>query len=374
MKSQAPQVGDRLSLHIDRLAIGGRGVARHEGFVIFVENVAPDEDVRAEITQVKKNHAEAKYLEVLTPSPHRVQPICPVFGICGGCNWQHIDYAEQLKQKHELVLNALVKFSGFDASVIHVLGVKPSPKPFHYRNRIQLHFAGTKLGFFKRLSHDIVDIDSCPITEDEINAQIAATRLKVTGQSLGRIELSTLAAEGAKVDGRFNQVNTAQNRNLIATVVEKAREIISTPAPAQIWDLYAGGGNFSFPLIENFPQAMITAVELNSDSVASARSRLPENLKHQFVESDVERFLSRHRGERPTLILIDPPRTGCGTEVMKLISEVRPANIFYVSCHPVTLARDLKVLSAVGYRLHPVLPFDMFPQTDHVECFVHLSL
>jgi 23S rRNA (uracil1939-C5)-methyltransferase len=385
--------GDRVEFTIDRLAIGGRGVGRHHGFVIFVPDTIPGERIEAEVTRVKKNFAEASLIRVTTPSSHRRQPPCPVALECGGCNWQHIDYSEQLRWKRELVAEAFRKFSGFTIAPELIRAVIPSPNEFRYRNRIQLHHDGTRVGFFRRGSHRIVDIDDCPITEDVIAKRIPSLKQELAGQKGGRLEIFISQSgevgrrrpipattdsreespEGAEAAGpSFSQVNTLQNENLIRhvlTLAEAAR-------PQVIYDLYAGSGNFTFPLHEKFPATPMTAVELSPASVQSAHdtiSRRYSGSRIRFVEASVDRFLAEENLPREATILLDPPRAGCGTEVMESLARNHPSTIIYVSCHPVTLARDLMTLAAAGYQLGSVQPFDMFPQTDHVETVAFLS-
>jgi 23S rRNA (uracil1939-C5)-methyltransferase len=373
------KLGDRIELFIDRLSIGGRGVARHQGIVVFVENVAPKETIEAEVTLLKKNHAEATLLRVLTPSAFRITPDCPVYGVCGGCNWQHLSYSEQLRQKRSLVEESLRKFSGFSVNDGEVREVIASPAEFHYRNRIQLHYQGSKIGFFKRGSHQIVDIERCLIAEEPLNNEIPRLRRALDGKKPGRMELALNADGAVGAESGFSQVNSAQNTQLINDVVNRAIELASHHTKMTVFDLFAGSGNFTFPLATALPQAEIFAAELDPAAVKRAVLAIrrfqdlgqPQFGRISFECTDVGEFLKRSKNRpsralNPTLIVLDPPRTGCGTEVMTLLAESLPENIFYVSCHPVTLARDLKFLAAVGYRMVRIQPFDMFPQTDHL--------
>ncbi len=375
--------------------MGGRGVGRANELVVFVADVAPMEEVEVEIVFVKKNYAEAKLVKVLRPSQERVVPPCPVAGICGGCNWQHVSYSEQLAQKRSLVRESLRKFSGFDVSEeSSVQPVVASPKTFRYRNRVQFHHAAGELGYFQRSSHALVSISDCPIAEQSIADQIPELKMRYENQPPGRIEvfvtedervLTRSPADSApesrdEEEGglgfAFSQVNTQQNRNLIASVVSVfVRKFNQNEAP-DIVDLYAGSGNFTFPLAKAFPLAKITAVELNTESVERGEAACASTYsKHdiRWVKSDVGRFLSDAPALRGAGILIDPPRNGCTPDVVSILANSEFAFLVYVSCHPVTLARDLKVLATAGFKLESVEPFDMFPQTDHVETLVVLT-
>lgn len=392
-KNSSVKRGERIQVRIDRLAVGGRGVARHQGMVLFVSDAAPGDLAEVEVTFLKKNFAEAELTRVIEAAPSRMTPPCPVAGICGGCNWQHIVYEEQLRSKRQLVLESLRKFSGFHLDDDFVHPVVPSPKEFRYRNRIQLHYSGSRIGFYRRGSHEIVDIDDCPITDERLSAMIPELRRELAHRKASRLEIyltqdgktarrvsvrdavnDTEETEGPGAAGpAFSQVNTEQNENL----VEYVRDLVGKlPEPKNIYDLYAGSGNFTFPIQRTWPTTSITGVELSRASVQSANERiehehLPQHFR--FVCESVDTFIKGRRFGEESLVLLDPPRTGCGPGVMTELASQKPRTIVYVSCHPATLSRDLKPLSETGYRLVSVRPFDMFPQTDHVETVVHLE-
>ncbi len=390
--------GDLLTLHIDRLSVGGRGVGRTQDLVVFVPDVAPNEDVEVEIVALKKNFAEGRLVRVLTPSASRVVPPCPVAGVCGGCNWQHVDYPEQLAQKRALVQESLRKFSGFDVSAEgSVRPVIPSPKPFLYRNRVQFHHSGNKLGYFKRGSNELVAIDQCPIAEAPINELIPGLKSRFADQASGRIEVFVGSDDAVHVrdpqgsgdpkdqdhddsEGglgfAFSQVNTQQNRNLVASVVSVfVMKFLDSKNPV-LFDLYSGSGNFTFPLAKAFPGASITAVELNRESVLRGKEKSAEAKSGRdinWLQSDVGEFLKTVSFPVGSGVLIDPPRSGCTPDVTAVLASSPIEFLVYVSCHPVTLARDLKPFFQAGFALESVQPFDMFPQTDHVETLAVLT-
>ena len=371
-------VGDRFELHIDRLSVGGRGVGRKDGIVVFVDLVAPNEDVEVEITLVKKNLAEAKLVRVIEPSPYRIDPPCVHFKEgCGGCNWQHISYEGQLVAKRELVHEALRKFSGFKD--FQVEPTVPSPLEFRYRNRIQVHLeqAQRRVGFHGRGTNRIVDIKDCLIAEEPLVAKIDNIRVgKIPGDRIQiyRNQNNEVLAENAEQQSSlaFSQVNTSQNTQLIQAVLKEAER--SSP-PSVVLDLYSGSGNFTFPLAEKFPQAKVLGVELNSPAVEIGNQIAIEQKKSvRFERAKVEEFLKRWKVPASQyLILIDPPRTGCDPSTIKILRDLKPSRLIYISCHPVTLARDLKGFADANWLLKFVQPFDMFPQTDHVETLVTLE-
>lgn len=377
--------GDEFELSIDRLSVGGRGVGRHEGLVVFVPNAAPNERLRVRLTQVKKSFAEGEILEIVEPSPHRVTPPCPVAGVCGGCTWQHVDYSEQLRQKRELVRESLRKFSGFDVSSEgSVRPVVASPKPFRYRNRVQFHYQEGRLGFFRRGSHALVDIDDCPITEEAITRRIPELKTSVAKRGSGRFEMlitrdgrvTRREASGTEDDHgglAFSQVNTEQNEILVQAVVDLLRAENEAPL---VYDLYCGNGNFTFPLAEALLRTSFVGVELSRESIEIARERAKEiglGERMSFHVQDVGTFLANENIPAGSVVLLDPPRVGCSPEVIEALARSEVKKIVYVSCHPVTLGRDLRGLREAGFRLVDVRPFDMFPQTDHVETVVVLE-
>jgi 23S rRNA (uracil1939-C5)-methyltransferase len=378
------QVGDQIEIQIDRLASGGRGVGRHEGLVVFVSDSAPNEKVRAEITLVKKNFAEAKLVDVVTASPFRVKPPCSVAGTCGGCTWQHVAYDEQLRQKRAIVADAVRKFAG--RGVLPVNETVPSPAPFGYRNRIQLHFAQGKMGFFRKGSHDIVPIENCEISDPKLNQEMLRLREKLVSEKSApvrrEIYLTERGEPAISSELRFDdelgfaQVNEAQNKNLVRYVLENLGE------PEQIFDLYAGAGNFALAMAAaKLPSLQrMFAVELHPKSVTQGQAKASA-LGHKqltFIEANVASFLTevvvgRTRFKilkedfwRATVVL-DPPRAGLDDVVRKRLNQLKPQRMIYVSCDPVTLARDLGAFAADTYDILSLQPFDMFPQTDHVE-------
>lgn len=382
--AQAPLLGSKIKLAIEKLAIGGAGVARHEGMVVFVPQAAPNEEVLAEVTLVKKNFVEAKIIEILKPSPSRREPPCPVATVCGGCNWQHISEDEQLKQKELLVLEAIKKFNpqlSFD-----YLPIQASPRSLRYRNRIQPKFKNGKFGFFARNSHDIVETQDCLITEDALTSKFSEVRSwaeKNNNKDLQRLEMY-MTEEGLvrygliteEDDGiGFSQVNRFQNEDLVATALSWAGE----NSYKNVFDLYAGAGNFTFPLAQKYKDSSITGIELNPKLVERARTKIKEKRIKYFL-SDVEAYMRRAVIGSEDLVLLDPPRAGASEYIMRALAAAQPQKIIYISCHPVSLARDLNWFFAWSQKLgRPmklarVQAFEMFPQTDHVETIAELRV
>lgn len=377
-------MAETVELEIEKLSFGGDGIARKDGLVYFIPRSAPGDLLRVRVVEKKKNFARAEIVEILKEGPSRIQAPCPYFGRCGGCTWQHISYEEQLNQKQRIVEEQLAKIL---PQTTQILPIVPSPEPFRYRNRIQLKFDGQNLGFFARQSHQIVDIDDCPITEEALAQEILPLKKELLSRkekAIAKIELLRTPEnkiekvfEDSPFEGvGFSQVNTRQNENLIKTVLEWMKP----HKTSHVYDLYAGAGNFTFPLLTEFPQAALTGVELSDKSVRQAQSFIRnQNIspkRIQFYLSDVELFLKRTTLAKGSLVLLDPPRAGCSENVVRTLAVQKEIQkIFYISCNPSALARDLeRFRSFGGWVARRVQPFDMFPQTDHVETLVELEI
>ena len=374
------KIGDQIEISIDKMSLHGGGVARHEGLVIFVDFAAPGDQLLVEITELKKSHAFAKIKKILSPSSERTSPACPVFGRCGGCQWQHLSLDSQKKWKEQLVHEALLRAWQKPFSFIPMV---ESPLAFNYRNRIQVKKRGAEVGYFARGSHSLVAIENCPLAEEPLNSELPALRQKKTSQEIENWEISLRAdglAQTLPIDERevfFAQVNRSMNELLIQEVVNWAKAV----PPTFFWDLYAGSGNFSFPLGEAFPKARGLAVELSESAVLSAQKELartnwsPKRL--EFFKADVGLFVRRAAPPEDSLVLIDPPRAGLDATVVQALALSKARQILYISCNPMSLARDLKRFreaSSRPWKLHQVRCFDMFPQTDHVETLVELRI
>ncbi len=341
----------QLTLTIEGLASSGDGVARHQGAVVFIPFVVPGEEVLIKITELHKNFARGRLLKVLKQSPHRVEAPCPVFSKCGGCQWQHMDYPTQLKAKQEIVRSEFEKQLKIKINP----EIQDSPLRYSYRNRVGLKVENNQLGYFASRSHEFIPIQDCHLAEEHLREAIRSGNVKHF--------LKT-----QKESPSFSQVNTLQNEKLIQYVLQQTPAL---PKKSHVLDLYAGSGNFSFPIFERHPQIELHSVELSSDSVAEAKGKLLSmNISSKvfhFYAVDVQDFL--WRWTLPTeLVLLDPPRAGCSDQVIQSLVSLKPKHIIYISCNPATLARDLKpFIQNSSYQLESVQLFDMFPQTSHIE-------
>ena len=413
-------------ISIESVAFKGYGVARIHGKVVFVPYTATGDKARIEVVEAKKEYSMGRVVEIIEPSPWRVAPPCPYFGKCGGCQWQHIDYLAQGELKKEILRNILQRLGGLKE--IPPIGAVLSPKPYDYRIRIQLKVKGKAIGYYQERSHRIVEIDRCRISHPLVNQIIqelrkeSAALLRMEGieinvspeeergvilfhshsydrrtehfmkkfvQShpvLRGIAVSRksgfdffgdpvlnltihLSQEGEKRNlklrispGSFSQVHPEQNEALVQTVLQFSE----VNKEGRVLDLYAGVGNLTLPLAVG--ARGVLGVEENKTAIEDARFNAERNgiTNCEFIQGRVEDVLKHWEREKPDLVILDPPRTGCKT-VLNQVAKLKPKKLVYVSCEPTTFSRDLHLFSESGYQLQGLCLIDMFPQTFHME-------
>ena len=369
-------IGTRLTLTIDDIAFGGEGVGRAGEFVVFVPFVALGESVEVELTEVKKRFGRARLIQVLTASPDRVTPGCRYFGDCGGCQYQHLAYETQLKIKHKQISDLFQRVGGFSAAAIDP--VVPCPQPYGYRNRIMIRSQwdkfkkGLNIGFIRADSRLVVDLDECRIAEPALNEQIKHVRLNPPPKGGIKVVLR-VPPEGWEVprDSFFQN-----NFFLLPKLVDAVRDRLRLSGSRYLIDAYCGVGFFSLELADLVERYL--GVELDFSAIKAARRNAAMRGKPNgdFLAGRTEDLLPQMLATfemGKTTLIIDPPRTGCPPEMLQLLRQLKPAQILYVSCHPATLARDLSALCAEGvFNLTKIVPLDMFPQTQHVECVADL--
>ena len=370
------QIGDRLELTIDDIAFGGEGVGRVNDFVVFVPFVLVGEVVEAGVIEVKKHFARAKLLRVAKPSPHRVEPACRYFGHCGGCQYQHIEYATQLELKQKQIADLFERIGKFSAGL--VAAVIPCPRPFGYRNRIMVRSQWNKpeqklnIGFVRWDGGLVEDIEECRIAEPALNEQLQQVRLHPPPRGGLKVVLRTAPENWDVPPDSFFQ----NNLFLLPKLVDTVREFLSAGGARHLVDLYCGVGFFGIELagaVESF-----LGVECDQRAIKSARRNAAARQisNGEFMARAVEEVLPELWERFPpsmTTVLLDPPRKGCLPRTLEALRAARPAQVIYVSCHPATMARDLNILCAEGvFELARVQPLDMFPQTQHVECVADL--
>jgi tRNA/tmRNA/rRNA uracil-C5-methylase (TrmA/RlmC/RlmD family) len=346
-----------VDLKIEDVAFGGKGVARENGKAVFIPFTIDGELVSAKITREKKQFAEAEVVDLRKTSPHRVEPPCPYFGQCGGCAYQHIDYAHQLTIKSRQVHDVLQRIGKLKN--VPMRSIIPSPLQYAYRNRITVHAENGVIGYFRRDSHRLIDVERCPIAMDEVNRELAALR----SQDVRDGHYTLRARSGPRV---FSQTNDG--------VASALRDLIVEPMPSNqnlLIDAFCGAGFFTKALANRFERV----VGIDWDRFAIAAALKTASPKETYIAGDVDANLNSILGEcdvDKTAVIVDPPAIGLSAQLRKTIVDLAPAMLIYVSCNPSTLARDLAELQQ-RFKIESVTPLDMFPQTAEIEVVVQLQ-
>lgn len=377
---------DEVELTVEKLVAGGDGFARFEGIPIFVARAAPGDRLRVKVTERKPDYGRAEIVEILQAGNGRREPKCPHFGACGGCDLQHLEDAVQVELKAEAVRETLVRLGGVQADIsIETV----SGDAWSYRLRTQIHTARTEdqleSGYLGRRSHDVVPIETCPVLLPALEKAVVGLNAVLVEHAPRRIDLMVgdenelnvapplpgLAQhEASIVVGDFTYAVDARcffqaHRQLLPALVGKA---IGEWTGEVAYDLYAGVGLLTLPLASKYSR--VVAVESDRMAVRFARRNAQVNKATavEHVGCAVESWIDALPADVPRVVL-DPPRTGLSAKVRQVLRQRPPQRLTYVSCHPATLARDLKMLGSV-YRIEQVIALDMFPQTGHMEVVV----
>ncbi|HJR08599.1 MAG TPA: class I SAM-dependent RNA methyltransferase [Pyrinomonadaceae bacterium] len=391
--------GATLEVEIERIVPGGAGLAHAEGRTLFVPLTAPGDRVRVRVERVRGKVAFASLLEVVTPAPARVEPLCPYFGRCGGCDFQQLTYEAQLEAKVEIIRDCLRRIARITPP--DEIPITPSPDIWRYRSRARWQHDAVRqfLGYYELASHRVCDVIECPVILPEVQAKLTHLRATlgegafeatdeleefqaVAGDDgvslLPPLEESDARERFRRIAGeryRFNADCFFQiNHALLEPLVEEALKGTQSGGETAI-DLYCGVGLFTLPLARRF--ARVTGVEGNASATAFARLNLAdaELSNAEIKTARVGEWLAHNAAHLAPVdfLLLDPPRAGAEAETIAGILAAAPQRIAYVSCDPATLARDLRALLDAGFALDTIKAFDMFPQTHHVETVVHLT-
>jgi 23S rRNA (uracil1939-C5)-methyltransferase len=394
-------IGEVHDITIEKLVYGGDGLAHIGSQAVFIPFAAVGDELRVRLTEVERNYARGVIEEILRPSPARRPPPCARFGVCGGCQLQHLDYPAQLEAKVTFVRESLRRLGNIEWN--GEIAVR-SAEEFGYRSRAELKVARdesgrTQIGYFQAGSREVCEVENCLILMPAANRELQrlhaepslipndATRVHFT---VGDEEVIVTPATGENgkseaVDGlgtahqligginygfgvrSFFQGNRLLVEELVKTAIGDAKGELAV-------DLYAGVGLFSLQLAKTFEQ--VCAVEGNraaaNHGIENARANNLSNVRYEPIS--VEAWLKYKSSEipRPDFVLLDPPRAGAGGQVIERLAAMASPQIAYVSCDPATLARDLRLLIEYGYRIDSITALDMFPQTFHVETVVQL--
>lgn len=380
-------VGAVLDLDVEAVAHGGHCVARHLGRVVFVRHAIPGESVRAVVTEggSGSRFLRADVVEVVTPSADRVAPRCAVSGAggCGGCDFQHVSLAAQRRLLGDVVSEQLRRLAGIDREV-EVEAVAGDLDGLGWRTRVR--FARSRdghAGLRKHRSHEVIRVDQCPIAVPDLPdvtaaLQAGAESAEAVRTSTGDCVVVTQPRDAPTVteyaNGRSWQVGAGDFWQVHPGAADALVDAVMTGVGARqgdlAWDLYAGVGLFSAALAEAVgPAGKVVSVESHRRASANAKANLADLPQVRCVAAPVERFVrGRSAQGRLDVVVLDPPRTGAGSTVVRAIAAREPRVVCYVACDPAALARDLATFDASGYQLDAIRAFDLFPMTHHVEC------
>lgn len=370
------------------------------GWVVMVPFTLPGERVRVRVFRNHKNFSEADLVEVLTPSPHRVAAKCPLFARCGGCQYQHLAYAEQLTWKQRQVAELLLHMAGIEFPVAPVIS---SPREFGYRSKITPHFQPPRdpavappIGFLRQGTRfDIVDVPRCAIATEAINERLTSVRASVHARAAAGefIRASTLLLRdaGGAVTTDYDAVITEtvgdlrlhflardffqNNPFILPAFTGYVRAQAAASGARFLVDAYCGSGLFALSAASAF--ARVAGIELSESSIRFARENATANRisNATFQAGDAAAIFAGLDADfvpADTVVVIDPPRKGCDEPFLQQLFAFGPRAVVYVSCDPATQMRDLKHFLAAGYVLTAAQPFDLFPQTRHLECVLTL--
>ena len=391
------KVGDRIAIRIEDVAFGGDGVGRVSERVLFVPFTIDGDEAEIEITEVRRRYARGRLVRIIAPSSGRVHPACPYYMRCGGCRMQHIAYDHQLELKRRQVGEIFKRIAG--VSHPPVAPVIPSPRPFGWRGKAEFHVAfdrsgPPRIGLMALASHELIEVERCGIVEESINGKyhefrkaLRAGEIRNPGERQviwsdepGEPPTEFFTGFGGPPDvvrivrgrrltvpGRgFFQANVA----IVGELVEEVVGMCGLTGWETVIDAYGGAGLFSLFLR---PRAgRLFGIEGDREAVRCAginllREGLPQA---ELLQGDVADILRREftaRRRTADVVVLDPPRDGCGEGVLEGVAALHPERIVYISCNPSTQARDVRLLAGYGYGLRLLLPLDMFPQTAHIE-------
>jgi 23S rRNA (uracil1939-C5)-methyltransferase/tRNA (uracil-5-)-methyltransferase len=388
----------RVELEPRESAVGESG-----GWVVMVPFTLPGERVRARVFRNHKNFSEADLVAVLKPSPDRVDPACPLFGKCGGCQYQHLNYAGQLEWKRRQVAELLQHMAGVEFPVAPVIA---SPREYGYRSKITPHFNPPRvgepmpIGFLRQGTRfDIVDVPRCPIATEAINLRLGAVREAVHARRDSYTRGATLLlreASGAVTtdyDAVITETITREdaaplklhflardffqnNPFILPAFTRYVRDQAAGTGARFLVDAYCGSGLFALSAAGAFDR--VAGVEISESSVRFAGENAVANgiANATFLAADAAAIFAKLDPAftpADTAVVIDPPRKGCDEAFLQQLFAFGPRAVVYVSCDPATQMRDLRHFIVAGYRLTAVQPFDLFPQTRHLECVLTLA-
>lgn len=406
------ELGKELIVKIERFNNEGEGVALFDNFVIFVKDALIDEEVKVKIVEVKKNYAKAKLLEILIPSNKRKIPLCPFYELCGGCDIMHMDNELQLEFKKKKIEDVFKKVCQLDIKVKEIC----SFNNLYYRNKVTLRVEGNQLGYYKTKSNSLVDINECIICDKLINEIIFKIREFINHYKTHKIKEVIIRTARDEIMVCVDNINkrwkdkfVEKLKNVtsiyvgneliygIDSINQKVNDLVFDISPKSFFqvnvetashlynfalkrvenqnitvDLYSGTGTIAMALAKK--SRRVIAIESNVNAVEDAKNNMLLNDINnvEFKGGKVEDLIDDLRDLNIDTLVLDPPRTGSDKRSLRALLKIKPKNIVYISCNPVTLARDYNVIRNL-YDIVEIKAFDMFPNTHHVETVMVLE-
>jgi 23S rRNA (uracil1939-C5)-methyltransferase/tRNA (uracil-5-)-methyltransferase len=384
-----------IDLEIESLTNLGLGLGRDNGWVVQVPYVLPGEKVQARIYRNHKNYSSADCISVHKASPNRVKPLCDLFGECGGCQYQHMEYATQLEWKQKQVEDSFARIGGIEFAVNRPI---PSPQKYGYRSKLTPHFEkphpshSFKVGFLKQgTRRTLIDVDQCPIATPAINEAMPLAKqhlhdkkqglkkggtllLRDTNQSISTDSNEFVQERVGNLTFQFRAGEFFQNNPFI--LPELVNYVIQQSQPQKssfLIDAYCGSGLFGISAASYFKKVIGIEISREGFLGAQANAELNRISNTEFILGDASSiFDAIDSSFRPCTLLVDPPRKGCDQNFLSQALAFSPNHIVYISCDPATQARDAKILVDGGYSILDIQPFDLFPQTRHIESVMTL--
>ena len=380
------EIGQQVTVDIEKIAHGGHCVARYEGQVIFVRYAIPGERALVEITAVNSKMARGDAISIVSPSEHRRETPCQYAhpGGCGGCDFQHIDLGYQRELKEQVIVEQFLRLGGVDVTC-EVKAVAPLDG-LHWRTRMDFAIGESgRIGLFGSRSNEVIEIQECLIADPAIDVPTLSKRrwngeerVEVATTSTGQVSVTRAGRSISgptqlveKVDGFTYQISPLSfwqaHKSAPSTLISEVISKLELEAGEVVCDLYGGVGLFTAPIAAKVgARGKVHLIESDRRAVADAQKIFKGVTNVEIHAGTVESRLPRISD--PDVILLDPPRTGAGEEVVTVMTRTHPRAIVYVSCDPASLARDAKLLLESGYRMDFLVGYDLFPQTQHVEC------
>ena len=406
------EIGKELIVKIIRLNNEAEGVALYNGFVIFVPSALINEEVRVKIVKVNKNYANAKIVKVLIPSEKRRIPVCPFYDKCGSCNLMHMEVSEQLDFKKYKVESVFKKI----ANIVINLDRAYSYNNLNYRNKVVFRVEEDRIGYYRPKSNSLVDINECLICDEKINETLSKIRDFIKENTDHSIKEVMIRVAKEELLVRFDNLNELYEEKIaliinnansiyvgdkliygIPSINQKINDLVFDISPKSFFqvnfetasklyeyalkdiddknvcvDLYSGTGTITMLLAKKARR--VIGIEVVEDAVKDAKNNLLlNNIDNvEFKQGKVEDLIDEIKDLNIDTLVMDPPRSGSDKKTLKSLLKIKPKEIVYISCNPVTLVRDYSILRSL-YNIKEIKAFDMFPNTIHVETVMVLE-